>query len=86
MSGEIEVSTTIKPTVLENYRAAVIAGIQKQLENAKRMGLEDGIKVHGLALKRYENADYAELFRDFVMTAAEAYSAGSDEQKARTNQ
>lgn len=73
MQTEISVSTTIKTSVLENYRKEVIAGIQKQLENAKKLGLEDGVIVHGLALKRYENADYAELFRDFVRDASESF-------------
>lgn len=73
MQTEISVSTTIKTSVLENYRKEVIAGIQKQLENAKKLGLEDGVIVHGLALKRYENAGYDELFRDFVMNASESF-------------
>lgn len=73
MQTEISVSTTIKTSVLENYRKEVIAGIQKQLENAKKLGLEDGVIVHGLALKRYENAGYDELFRNFVMSASDRF-------------
>lgn len=73
MQNEISVSTTIKPLILENYRATVIVGIQAQLEKAKKFGLEDGIKVHSLALKRYEKAGYDELFRDFVMRASEEF-------------
>jgi hypothetical protein len=73
MQNKIEVSTTINPLVLDNYRKEVLADIQKQLERAKVMNLEDGIKVHSLAIKRYEKAEYDELFRDFVMSASEPY-------------
>jgi hypothetical protein len=81
MLGEIEVSTKISPTILENYRKELLAGEHERLEAAKRMGLEDGIIVRNLAIKRYENADYAELFRYFVMSASEKFEdyAGSKE-------
>ena len=65
---------TIKIEILENYRAEKIAEEKTALALAEKHNLQEGIGIHGRQLSRLHLASYKELFRWFVMDAAEKYA------------
>ena len=65
---------TITTEILENYRADRIADEKAMLELAQKHNLQEGIGIHGRQISRLHLASYKELFRWFVMDAAEKYA------------
>ena len=64
---------TITTEILENYRTDRIADEKAMLELAQKHNLQEGVGIHTRQISRLQLADYEELFRWFVMDAAEKY-------------
>ena len=71
---EYTAEITITTEILENYRADKIAEEKTALTLAQKHNLQEGIGIHGRQISRLHLASYKELFRWFVMDAAEQYA------------
>lgn len=74
---ESETSVTfemsIKKETLERFRDEQLEDARHRLEIATERNLAEGIAIHCIQIKRFEKADYEELFRWFLLEAADRY-------------
>lgn len=71
---EFKAEMTITTEILENYRADKIAEEKTMLERSQKHNLQEGVGIHTRQINRFYLASYEELFRWFVMDAADRYT------------